>query len=265
MRSYLLGTLDSDRRTQLEDSILSDSETYEELLVAEEELIDQYVAGRLSELEQQQFEAHFLITAERQKNLRFGQLLNRYVNSHRFPTGQKDPAAVNPPVKNSAPAPRPFWSRLSSLAGLRAMALSLIAVALLGLLVLCWLASRSLMRSSPHTHEPIVTVTLLPGSIIARDTRPQNVNVPPKGYKLKLELGLAKASFHNYKSELFRENKSVETRGELRIEAKGDQFVVPVTITGEMLSPGDYQLKLSGVLESGVDEFIEKYSFRIIE
>jgi hypothetical protein len=121
------------------------------------------------------------------------------------------------------------------------------------------------VRSGPHTDEPVVTVTLLPGSTTARGTTPQSVNVPPRGYKLKLELGLAKASFHNYKSELFRENKSVETRRELRIEPKGDQFVVPVTITGEMLSPGDYQLKLSGVLESGADEFIEKYSFRVIE
>lgn len=265
MRSYLLGTLDSDRRTQLEDTVLSDSETYEELLIVEEELIDQYVAGGLSDLEQQQFEAHFLITAERQKNLRFGQMLNRYVNSPRVPIAQKDPAAAaDPPVKNSAPARRRFSSSLSSLAGLRAMALSLIAVAVLGLLVLCWLALRSLGRSGPHTDEPVVTVTLLPGSKTARGT-PQSVNVPPKGYKLKLELGLANSGFRNYKSELFRENKSVETRGELRIEAKGDQFVVPVTLTGEMLSPGDYQVKLSGVLESGVDEFIEKYSFRVIE
>ena len=35
--------------------------------------------------------------------------------------------------------------------------------------------------------------------------------------------------------------------------------------TGEMLSPGDYQVKLSGVLDSGADEFIDNYSFRVIE
>ena len=265
MRSYLLGTLDRDRRTQLEDTILSAPDAYEELLIAEEELIDQHVADGLSELEQQQFETHFMITAERQKNLRFGQLLKRYVSSHSIPLAQTDHAAAAiPHVENTAPAKRPF-SFDSSLASLRAIALSLIAVALLGLLLLCWLAIRSPMRSVHHSDEPVVTVKLVPGSITNKDTPPQNVNVPPKGYKLKLELEVANASFHNYKSELFRENKSVETRGELRIEAKGDQFVVPVTITGEMLSPGEYQLKLSGVLESGVDEFIEKYSFRVIE
>ena len=48
-------------------------------------------------------------------------------------------------------------------------------------------------------------------------------------------------------------------------EAKGEQRIVPFTVTGEMLSPGDYQVKLSGVLDSGADEFIDNYSFRVIE
>jgi hypothetical protein len=57
----------------------------------------------------------------------------------------------------------------------------------------------------------------------------------------------------------------VQTRGELKLESKGEQYIVPLTITGEMLSPGDYEVKLCGVSESGANEFIEKYSFRVIE
>lgn len=267
IRNYLLGTLDSDRRTQWEERILSAPETYEELLMAEEELIDQYVAGGLTKLEQQQFETNFLTTAERQTNLRFGQLLNRYVNSHQVQIAQKDPvaAAAIPHVQNAAPAQKSFRFSLFSLASLRAMAVSVIGVALLGLLVLCWLALRPRVRSVEHSDEPTVTVTLLRRSTKDEGTTPQRVvNVPPKGYKLKLELELANARFRNYKSELFRENKSVQT-SESEIESKGQQYVVPLTITGEMLSPGDYQVKLSGVLDSGLDEFIEKYSFRVIE
>jgi len=76
---------------------------------------------------------------------------------------------------------------------------------------------------------------------------------------------LKNATFRNYKSELFRENKSLKVSDKLRIEAKGEQHVVPFTVTGEMLSPGDYKVKLSGVLDSGADEFIDNYSFRVIE
>ena len=82
MRNYLLGTLDSDRKTQLEEQILFESAAYEELLVVEQELIEQYLSGDLPAQERQQFETHFLITAERQKNLRFGKLWRQYVAAH---------------------------------------------------------------------------------------------------------------------------------------------------------------------------------------
>ena len=246
VRSYLLGVLDTDRKTQLEEQILSAPETYEELLLVEEELIDQYVAGGLSELERRQFETHFLITAERQKNLRFGQLLNRYVNSHPF-------------LENSAPAKKSLTFSMLPAAGRPVMTFGIVGVVLLGVALLCWLGyRRPQSRLIQQRDEPVVVVTLAPAAA-------PHVNVPPKGYDLKLELELANPSFRNYKSELFRENTSVQTRGELKVEPKGEQYIVPVTITGEVLSPGDYELKLSGVSESGANEFIEKYSFRVIE
>jgi len=253
VRSYLLGVLDADRKTQLEERILSTPETYEELLLVEEELIDEYVAGGLSETERQQFETHFLITAERQKNLRFGQLLKRYVNSNLA-------AAAIPHVENSAPAKKSLTFSTLPAAGRPMMVFGVAGVVLLSVALLCWLGYRrppSLRLAQPSV-EPVVVVTLAPAAA-------PRVNVPPKGYDLKLELELANPSFRNYKSELFRENKSVQTHGELRMEPKGKQYIVPVTITGEVLSPGDYELKLSGVSESGANEFIEKYSFHVIE
>ena len=93
----------------------------------------------------------------------------------------------------------------------------------------------------------------------------QRVKVPPKGTDVKLELQLTNTSFHTYKSQLFRENESLQTTDALKMEAKGDQHIVPITIAGEILSPGDYQVKLSGVLDTGQDEFIDNYSFRVIE
>ena len=242
-RSYLLGVLDSDRKTQFEERILCAPETYEELLIAEEELIDQYVAGGLSESERQQFETHFLITAERQKNLRFGQLLKRYVSSHH--------------VEKSAPAKQCFMFSLLPGSARPVMAFSIAGVVLLGVALLGWFGYRRPPMAQPNI-EPVVVVSLAPAAAL-------HVNVPPKGYNLKLELELANPNFRNYKSELFRENTPVQTRDELKMENKGKQYFVPLTITGEMLSPGDYEVKLSGVSESGGDEFIEKYSFRVIE
>jgi len=253
IRSYLLGVLDEDRKTQLEEQILTAPEAYEELLLVEEELIDQYVAGGLSELERQQFETHFLITAERQKDLRFGQLLKRYVNSHQLPVAQQQL------VEKSAPAKRSFMFSVLPAGGRPVLAFCVTGVVLLGVALLFWLGyRRPPSRWAQQRIDPVVVVSLAPAAA-------PRVNVPPKGYNLKLELELANPNFRNYKSELFRENKPVQTRGELKIETKGEQHFVPLTITGEMLSPGDYEVKLSGVSESGGDEFVEKYSFRVIE
>ena len=233
LRSYLLGTLEAEPRAELEERILSDPAVYEELLLLEEELIDQYIAGGLSKAERQQFETHFLITAERQKKLRFGQLLKRYLNSQTIPAFSEN---VPVPHLNQTVPSRRFFSLLA-----------LVVVAVLGIGLLCWFAVR----------KPVVVVKLAPRSVETR-----GVPVPPHGVDVKLELTVANPSFKHYKSELFRENKPVQTNA-LKIETKGEQQIVPLTITGETLSPGDYQVKLSGVSESGQDEFIDNYSFRV--
>lgn len=266
MKSYLLGTLDSDRKAELEEQILSVPGTYEELAIVEDELIEEYLAGGLSQLERQQFEANFLITAERQKDLRFAQLLKRYVDSHPFPVAEEDfTATAVVHVEKAAPAKKPFTFSMLPAGGRPHIAFGVAAVALLGIVLLGWIMwRRPVTFSVQQNTEPIVVVTLAPGSITTEGANGPRVNVPPKGYNLKLELELANARFRNYKWELFRGNKSVQTSGELKSEAKGEQFVVPLTITGDIL-PGDYQVKLCGVLESGANEFIENYSFRVIE
>jgi anti-sigma-K factor RskA len=228
LRSYLLGTLEAEPRAELEERILSDPAVYEELLLLEDELIDQYVAGGLSKAERQQFETHFLITAERQKKLRFGQLLKSHLSKQTIPA-----ASENVTVPS-----RRFFSLL---------AFAAVIVTALGIALLCWFVFR----------KPVMVVQLAPGSV-----EKQGVTVPPQGFNVKLELAVANTNFKNYKSELFRENTPVQTNA-LKIETKGEQQIVPLTITGETLSPGDYQVKLSGVSDSGQDEFIDNYTFRV--
>lgn len=241
LRSYLLGTLEAEPRTELEERILCDQATHEEVLLLEEELIDQYVAGGLSNGERQQFETNFLITDERQKKLRFGQLLKRYLTSQAVPALSEN---VSVPHINQTPSPRRFPS---------VVGFAVVVVALMGIGLLSWSVLR---KPAGQTAVQEVVVQLAPSSF-----ETQGVTVPPQGI-VKLELAVANTSFKNYKYELFRENKPLQTDA-LKIETKGEQRIVPLTLTGETLSPGDYQLKLSGVSDSGEDEFIDNYSFRV--
>ena len=78
---YLLGELAQEEQRQVEERLLTDDEYYEELLIAEDELIDQYLNGQLSEYEKERFGRHFLATSERQQKLRFARSLMRYIST----------------------------------------------------------------------------------------------------------------------------------------------------------------------------------------
>ena len=261
MRNYLLGTLVQDRRAAIEESILRDAQVYEELLIIEEELIDQYLANNLSPSERDQFETHFLITAERQKNLRFGRLLKGYLTSQSVAVPAENiPAAVSQ-GDNAAPAPT-FFSFAARGTLLAASAAVVAGLAIL--LAVCWFATRRHAQGVVQEASALVVpVTLVPGTLRSGDAVTQPVPLPPKGVNVKLELQVSDPIYQNYKSELLRESKSVQSADKLKVEQKGDQPIVPWTIAGEVLRPGDYQVKLSGVLDSGQDEFIDNYSFRV--
>jgi hypothetical protein len=246
-KDYLLGSLEAERRIALEEQNLVDPSVYEELLAAEAELIDQYLRGALSKQEQDKFETHFLITAERHKNLRFGRLLNRYIDSR--------PAFV--PDRVTAV---PFF--LTSFSRGHAIAFAAVIAAFLGLLFLGWQVLRKpTVNIAGQSTSQVMVVSLAPGS-----TRPaggtQRVTVPPRGVDLKLELEVTNTSFPNYKSQLLRGSESLQTN-ELKMEAKGNQHVVPLTITAEKLSPGEYSVRLCGVLDSGKKAFLDSYSFTV--
>jgi len=266
MRNYLLGTLEVDRRAALEERILSDPEFYEELLVSEEDLIDQYLGNKLSPSEREQFETYFLITAERQNNLRFGRLLRRYLNSQPAPVSSEEiPVAVR---HNETHAPAKSFLPFAAGTFGRTAAVAISAVVVAALLVFCWISSRKAQpQVAQRESSQFVSVPLAPGTLRSGDVGTQHVAVPvpPKGAHVRLEMEVSNSNFHNYKSELLRENAAVQTANQLQSEKKGEQHIVPWTIGGDVLSPGDYRVRLSGVLDSGQDEFIDNYTFRVVK
>ena len=247
-RDYLLGTSAAERRTALEEQMLCNPAVYEELLAIEEELIDEYLRGGLTKAEQQSFETHFLVTANRHKNLRFGKLLKRYMDSH--PVLVTAPAAVRH-AEPPAPAAKNFLPYLESFSRGHVLAASTLVVICLGVIILWLVVTRSDSR--------VVVVSLAPGSTKSTSSI-QPVTVPAR-VDLKLELETNK-NFPNYKSQLLRGSEPLQTN-ELKMEVKGDHNVVPLTITGEKLSPGEYSVRLCGVSDSGEKEFIDSYSFRV--
>src|SRR5436305_12616562 len=98
IRRYLLGGLSQKVLRQVEERLMTEDGFFEELLLVEEELIDDYIGDQLSLDERQSFEQHFLSTPGRHGQSRFAQALSRYVSN------------ASARAQRLAPTPEPTWA-----------------------------------------------------------------------------------------------------------------------------------------------------------
>ena len=80
IRQYLLGQLGEEGQQDIEQRLLREDDLFQELEIAEEELIDEYVDQALSTAERKQFESYFRSTSERESKLEFATALHRYLS-----------------------------------------------------------------------------------------------------------------------------------------------------------------------------------------
>ena len=123
---FLLGDTSEAERERLEAEIFSDENAFEEMLAAEDDLIDAYVRGELSESERQEFEKRFLTSAEARERVHFARA---------FAAGT-GPRPVSPqPVITPVPAPGFF----ASIFGRPAFQFALATIAVVALAGFSWL------------------------------------------------------------------------------------------------------------------------------
>lgn len=258
IRDYLLGGLSPEQHTELAAKIHNDAELQEELLAVEQELLDLYLANSLTADEQQYFVTHFLSSESGQQKLHFARLFRNYRDKHLQQESIVEDRVPAPftPVPDTGPAP---WFTNSHRTP--AYALSMVLVAGLLTTLVVWVY----VRKSPTlqtTSASIPALTLTAGSTRSGGSI-KELRVPAHNGEVKVELELAKSDFKKYKTQLFRENEALASQEELPIVSRNTHYVVPVTFTGNLLTPGDYQLKLSGVADSGRPEYIDSYAFRV--
>lgn len=259
IRDYLLGNLSDDYRSEVEGQLLNDDLFFEELLVSENELVDDYFAGRLTEAEKQQFETHFLIAPERKAKFRFGRVFNKYLELH-------DTTAHT--SEKSAAQSLSFLSRLTAAignpgAGLywpspRLVVISLVMIVFVGFGTYWWWSHRV---SNLESGQQVASVSLTPGTLRS-DGATQKVEITPDVGTLQIELRLASVEFTTYRAELLNEGATVSVVDGLRPTTRNGQH--SVVLTTKPLGRGDYQVKLSGVSNSAQLQPLNTYSFRVI-
>ncbi len=75
MRRYLLGELSESEQTALEEKYFTDPKVFDQVVKAEQELVDNYARGRLSRPVRERFEQSYLIHPKRRERARFAETL----------------------------------------------------------------------------------------------------------------------------------------------------------------------------------------------
>jgi hypothetical protein len=264
IRHYLLGQATQENSSSLEERLLTDSALFQALLIVEDELVDQYLSDKLTPAERQSFETHFLIPPERQRKLRFGRALHKYVNfaaaSEALEQDSGENVSDGKPDVAQPPPKRGFFSFLPF--SNPAVSYSLAAAMLLIVAGISWVVFNNWRQQAPHQPENVYVVTLTPG--LTRDSGElKRLSVPADTDTVQLRLELPSTRFLSYRAEVVDvAGKLILLEDEIKSADTSPKFV-ELNIRHQLLAPGDYQVKVSGRLSGGGSESIGSYPFRV--
>ena len=93
---YLLGQLNEEEQTRIEEKYFDDQEWFEQLQVVESELIDSYVGNQLSEKDREAFESCFLQVTERRQRIEFAKAWKAFVEKKSEDKFRNEPSSFIP-------------------------------------------------------------------------------------------------------------------------------------------------------------------------
>ena len=241
LRRYLLGQLDDQARTELETELLTSDEVFEELLIIEDEITDEFVGGKLNTSDRAAFEEHFLATPERHEDVRFARAFQRQVNA----------------VAPSHTALSKIWPRFLATQ-------SFVVRAAVSLILILAIAAGAvwLMRTQRSSQQTFATLALTATHATRSDGSPApKVRLPLNENALRLVLTLTEPSSPGdvYRTELqseFGQSRSIDA-------TMVDERSVAITVPSAELKRGQYSVKLF-VRRDGVERPISgSYLFTV--
>jgi hypothetical protein len=254
LRRYVLGTLEEDSRLQLEEQLVQDPDVFEALGVIEDELTEEYLDETLTVAEKLAYERQRSVSPDRRRAPEFFKALRRRASAR---AAEPRRASVWTPARWFRPIPlQPAWLGAAA---------ALLVVSLVGN---AWLAlgpstsGGSVAIQRPATEVPTFTLAaglLRSGGSLTRVVLPADVDV------VRLALDLPADEYPLYRAALEDvDGNEIWAQSRLKAETTEGQVVVSVLVPAAALARGDYQMKVSGLTESGDRESLARYTFRAL-
>lgn len=241
LRRYLLGTIDPEVRENVERRLFSDEKIFwEQLCLAEDELMDDYVSDDLDDEEERSFKQCFLSTEERREKLNFARALKAHVESERA---------------GRIRAWRPFGGRLF----VPSWAAAAAALLLLVLPALTW----QLARPSASRHE--VSAWLSSGIVRSVGAELERIQIRPGSWLVRLRLEPDGTEYPSYRATLhLASGEEIWSQNNLNATDIDGRQAIALTLPAELLPAGDYYVRLRGLPSQKDQVLLDRYDFRVL-
>jgi hypothetical protein len=278
LRRFLLGQLSEPERVEVEQRLMTEESLFQELLLLEEDLTDEYVFGDLPEAERGRFEQHVAVSPDRLEAIRLARLLRR-------------PAAA----AGRRPRQGGWWRAAAALLGLAALSGALIAYHQRSARLEREAAAReqalrnqneALARElererarpagsgagspaaspTPRPAAPtpppaavtplLASIALSPGSLRSRSEVP-TLRPPGPGGRVRLFLTLDDEGDGHYAADLLGDAGRLLWRSE-RLRSS-DGLVVIADVPSDALEPGQYRVVLRQDRDGGPPDVVATY------
>jgi hypothetical protein len=300
MRRYLLGELPEAEQVALEERVFADEAHLEEVCAIENQLVDDYVRGRLTRRDHTQFETYYLSSPRHRERVDVAQMLLQAADAAQ------------------AAAPSSAWlaSWWVALRGPQfAWGLALANLLLfVGLGSWLWLERTRLqaqltalrteqtstqareralaqqvatqgqqnerlanelaqlrerqtaqVHAAPQPTRPTILSFLLTASLLRGGSEPQHLTLPRGTSQIELKLRLETHAYTSYEAVLHTvEGTEVLRRRQLQARPGPNGALVALKVPTPQLPAGDYILTLSGQTTAGQTEELNRYFFRVI-
>jgi hypothetical protein len=300
LRQYLLGVLPEPEQTTLENEFLNDEDSFEQMVAAENELVDGYVRNQLTAQERRQFEQHYLAHPDRRERVRFAQTLLAKIDQQSESVAE--PVAEPIAARREVAGATSWWQTL--LGVFRSGNWQLNWAASVALLLLAVTAGALYLRTRPNpisrdvatreTPSPITsspspaafaqpsvlpsptasekkdsvfaTLALTVGGLRGEgDGQAARLALSPNVDFVRLQLRLRRLDYPSYRVSLNPIGGAEVWRKQgikSKVSPSGENLTVE--IPANRLSPGDYLLTTRGVTKEGEIEEVGKSSFQVI-
>jgi hypothetical protein len=295
---YLLGELDDKEQEEVEEQYISDPAFYEHLLAVEDDLIDAYAEGGLSQERKARFENHFLRSPERQTRVGFAEAWTTYISR------QSGSAEKRPVIKEkgflsflrAAASPSPLLAAAVVLITILAGGLTLEILRLRSSIARAELEAAVLQRqnenlerqvdeaknhslelagrlekeqtdSGPQNTDPvdkvsseIVSFFLVPG--LVRGTGDTRKNVIPTGTRLvNLNLSFEDPQYESYDVSITTvDGHETWRKNDIKPQSKNGGKSITIRVPSGSFTTNDYIVNLIG---TGSNDKIARYFFSV--